>query len=103
MTTPVPALLAEVLRHALDGVAVVEGGDTPRVVYANATLAGHLRQPEEWTVGRALGDAAAAKAALVAAQPELQRNAAKGVFDKKAVARKISRLSGRIKKLSISA
>ena len=51
----------------------------------------------------ASGDAAAAKAALVAAQPELQRNAAKGVFDKKAVARKISRLSGRIKKLSISA
>ena len=56
MTTPDPALLAEVLRHALDGVAVVEGGDTPRVVYANATLAGLLRQPEEWTVGRALGE-----------------------------------------------
>lgn len=56
MTTPDPALLAEVLRHALDGVAVVEGGDTPRVVYANATLAGLLRQPEEWPVGRALGE-----------------------------------------------
>jgi diguanylate cyclase (GGDEF)-like protein len=56
MTTPDPALLAEVLRHALDGVAVVEGGDTPRVVYANATLAGLLRQPEEWPVGRVLGE-----------------------------------------------
>jgi diguanylate cyclase (GGDEF)-like protein len=56
MTTPDPALLAEVLRHALDGVAVVEGGDTPRVVYVNATLAGLLRQPEEWPVGRALGE-----------------------------------------------
>ena len=56
MTTPDPALLAEVLRHALDGVAVVEGGDSPRVVYANATLAGLLRQPEEWPAGRALGE-----------------------------------------------
>jgi diguanylate cyclase (GGDEF)-like protein len=56
MTTPDPALLAEVLRHALDGIAVVEGGDTPRVVYANATLAGLLRQPEGWPVGRALGE-----------------------------------------------
>jgi diguanylate cyclase (GGDEF)-like protein len=50
-------LLAEVLRHALDGVAVVEGGgELPRVVYANATLAGLLRQPEEWPVGRALAE-----------------------------------------------
>jgi len=56
MTTLDPALLAEVLRHALDGVAVVEGGDSPRVVYANATLAGLLRQPEEWPAGRALGE-----------------------------------------------
>jgi diguanylate cyclase (GGDEF)-like protein len=57
MTTPDPALLAEVLRHVLDGVAVVEGGGSaPRVVYANATLAGLLRQPEEWPVGRPLGE-----------------------------------------------
>ena len=57
MTTPEPALLAEILRHALDGVAVVEGGgDALRIVYANATLAGLLRQPEEWSIGRALGD-----------------------------------------------
>ena len=55
MSTPDPTLLAEVLRHALDGVAVVEGGAAaPRVVYANATLAGLLRRPEEWLPGKAL-------------------------------------------------
>jgi len=56
MTTSDPALLAEVLRHALDGVAVVEGGGVPRIVYANATLAGLLRRPEEWPAGHALED-----------------------------------------------
>jgi diguanylate cyclase (GGDEF)-like protein len=57
MTTSDPALLAEVLRHALDGVAVVEsGGGAPRIVYANATLAGLLRRPEEWPEGHALED-----------------------------------------------
>lgn len=57
MTTSDPSLLAEVLRHALDGVAVVEaGGGTPRIVYANATLAGLLRRPEEWPLGHALED-----------------------------------------------
>jgi diguanylate cyclase (GGDEF)-like protein len=57
MSTLDTSLLAEVLRHALDGVAVVEGGgELPRVVYANATLAGLLRQPEEWPVGRALAE-----------------------------------------------
>jgi diguanylate cyclase (GGDEF)-like protein len=57
MTTPDPALLAEVLRHALDGVALVEGGNgAPRIVYANATLAGLLRRPEEWPVGHALDE-----------------------------------------------
>jgi diguanylate cyclase (GGDEF)-like protein len=57
MSTPDPTLLAEVLRHALDGVAVVEGAaGAPRVVYANATLAGLLRRPEEWLPGKALED-----------------------------------------------
>jgi diguanylate cyclase (GGDEF)-like protein len=57
MTTMDTMLLAEVLRHALDGVAVVEGrGGAPRVIYANATLAALLRQPEEWPVGRELGE-----------------------------------------------
>ena len=55
MSTPDPSLLAEVLRHVLDGVAVVEStGGSPRVVYANATLAALLRRPEEWPPGRAL-------------------------------------------------
>jgi len=57
MTTPDTALLAEVLRHALDGVAVVEGGNgAPRIVYANATLGGLLRRAEEWPVGHTLED-----------------------------------------------
>ena len=55
MTTTDPALLAEVLRHALDGIAVVESnGGTPRIAYVNATLAALLRRPEEWPLGRAL-------------------------------------------------
>ncbi len=57
MSTPTAELLAEVLRHALDGVAIVEGaGGTPRVLYANATLAALLRRPEEWLEGRALDE-----------------------------------------------
>jgi len=43
------------------------------------------------------GDKDAARAALKAAQPELHRAAAKGVMTKNAVARKLSRLSSRIK------
>jgi diguanylate cyclase (GGDEF)-like protein len=56
MTPPDQAMLAEVLRHALDGIAVVEsdGGSSPRIVYANATLASLLRQSEEWPAGRLL-------------------------------------------------
>lgn len=55
MNPPDPNLLAEVLRHALDGVAIVEaGGEAPRIVYANATLAGLLRRPEDWLPGRTL-------------------------------------------------
>jgi len=50
-----PEMLAEVLRHALDGVAVVTGNHgAPRVTYGNATLAALLRRPEEWLEGRAL-------------------------------------------------
>ena len=50
-----PGLLDEVLRHALDGVAVVVPGDgSPRVHYANATLAALLRRPEEWLENRSL-------------------------------------------------
>ncbi len=46
------------------------------------------------------GDKSAAAQALQAAQPELQRAATKGVVHKNLVARKISRLSARIKALA---
>lgn len=45
------------------------------------------------------GEKEAAVAALRAAQPEMQRASAKGVVHRNAVARKLSRLSARIKKL----
>ena len=43
------------------------------------------------------GDANAAQDALKAAQPEIQRGVAKGIMPKNTAARKISRLSKRIK------
>ena len=48
----------------------------------------------------ASGDKEAAAAALKAAQPELQRAAGKGVIPSNTVARKIARLSKRVKGLS---
>jgi small subunit ribosomal protein S20 len=45
------------------------------------------------------GDKEAARAALKDAQPELQRGAQKGVMHKNTVARRLSRLSARIKSL----
>lgn len=53
-----------------------------------------LRKVEE---AIASGDQAAAKAALQAAQPELMRGVTKGVFHKNTAARKMSRLSSRVK------
>ncbi|MEM8587563.1 MAG: 30S ribosomal protein S20 [Pseudomonadota bacterium] len=47
----------------------------------------------------ASGDKEAAQAALKAAQPELHRGVSKGVMHKNTVARKLSRLSGRINAL----
>src|SRR6188768_3091847 len=48
-------LLAEALRNALDGIAVVESDhDGTRLAYGNATLAGLLRRPEAWMKGRPL-------------------------------------------------
>lgn len=47
----------------------------------------------------ASGDSAAAKTALQAAQPEITRAAQKGIVHKNNAARKISRLSNRIKAL----
>jgi small subunit ribosomal protein S20 len=46
------------------------------------------------------GDQQVAAAALKAAQPEMQRAASKGVIHRNTVARKLSRLSARIKALS---
>ena len=48
----------------------------------------------------ASGDQTKARAALKAAQPELQRGAQKGVVARGTTARKLSRLSKRIKTLS---
>ena len=48
----------------------------------------------------ASGDKAAAQEALRAAQPEMQRAATKGVIHANTVARKLSRLSARIKGLT---
>lgn len=45
----------------------------------------------------AKGDAAAAREALKNAQPEIHRSASKNLVHKKAAARKLSRLSARIK------
>ena len=56
-----------------------------------------LRRVEEAV---SAGDADAARAALKTAEPEMMRAAGKGVFHKNTAARKISRLSRRIKALA---
>ncbi len=48
----------------------------------------------------ASGDKTVAAAALKQVMPELMRGASKGVVHKKAVSRKLSRLSARIKKIA---
>ncbi len=45
------------------------------------------------------GDSAEAEAAFKAAQPEIQRGVTKGVLNKSAASRKLSRLSARVKAL----
>ncbi|WP_298968735.1 30S ribosomal protein S20 [uncultured Roseobacter sp.] len=54
----------------------------------------YLRKVEE---AIASGDKDAAAAALKEAQPELMRGVTKGVFHKNTAARKVSRLSARVK------
>ena len=56
-----------------------------------------LRKVEE---AIAAGDAAAAKDALRAAEPEIMRAAQKGVLHKNTASRKVSRLSTRVRGLS---
>lgn len=57
----------------------------------------YLRKVEEAIAG---GDQTVAKDALKAAQPELMRGVTKGLYHKNTVARKMSRLSGRVKAMS---
>ena len=57
----------------------------------------HLRRVEE---AIASGDKDAAMAALRAAQPELMRGVTKGVYHKNTAARKMSRLSSRVKAIA---
>jgi small subunit ribosomal protein S20 len=59
-----------------------------------------LRKVETAIAG---GDKDVAQAAFQAAQPEMQRAAGKGVFHANMVARKLSRLSARIKALGAPA
>lgn len=56
-----------------------------------------LRKVEEAILS---GNAEAAQAALKAAQPELMRGVTRGVLHKNTAARKMSRLSARVKALS---
>ena len=56
-----------------------------------------LRKVEEALAG---GNAEAARAALLAAQPELDRSVTKGIVHKNTAARKMSRLSARVKALN---
>ena len=57
----------------------------------------HLRKVEE---AIASGDQSAAAAALKEAQPEIMRGVSKGVLHKNTAARKMSRLSSRVKALA---
>jgi diguanylate cyclase (GGDEF)-like protein len=50
-------LLEEALRHALDGVAVIESrAGVTHVLYGNATLAALLRRSDDWVTGRRLDE-----------------------------------------------
>jgi small subunit ribosomal protein S20 len=60
----------------------------------------YLRKVEE---AIASGDKAAAEAALRDAQPELMRGTSKGIMHKNTVARKMSRLSARVKAVGATA
>ncbi|MBC8240838.1 MAG: 30S ribosomal protein S20 [Alphaproteobacteria bacterium] len=63
-----------------------------------STIRTHLRNVEDAIAG---GDAAVAKAALQAAEPRVARGAQKGLFHKNQAARKISRLTARVKAMAV--
>jgi len=73
---------------------------------ARAATVNHARlsrirtQVKELEAAIASGDKAAAQAAFKKVMPELMRGAAKGVVHKRTVARKLSRISARIKKIA---
>ena len=73
---------------------------------ARAATVNHSRisrirtQVKELEAAIASGDKAAAQAAFKKVMPELMRGAAKGVVHKRTVARKLSRISARIKKIA---
>ena len=58
---------------------------------------GYIRKVED---ALASGDAAAAKEALKAAEPEIMRGVSKGILHKNTGSRKVSRLAKRVAKLS---
>lgn len=60
-------------------------------------LKSHVRKAEE---ALASGDRAAAKAALGVVEPLLARTAQKGVIHKRAAARKVSRLTARLRAMA---
>ena len=62
-----------------------------------ARISTFLRKVEEAISN---GDKSAASAALTAVQPELMRGVSKGIFHKNTAARKMSRLSARVKKIA---
>ncbi len=72
---------------------------------AKRTQINHARKSRIRTFTRkaeeaiASGDVAAAKAALLVAEPEIMRGVSKGVIHRNTGARKVSRLTKRLKKL----
>ncbi len=60
-------------------------------------IRGYIRKVEE---AIASGDQNAAKDALKTAQPEIARGVSKGIMHKNTAARKMSRLSAKVKKLA---
>jgi small subunit ribosomal protein S20 len=74
---------------------------TPRRTLRNRARVSQIKtEVKKVEVALASGDKAAAEAALRAAQPALQRGVTKGVMHRNTVARKISRLSKRLKALA---
>jgi small subunit ribosomal protein S20 len=69
-----------------------EANKTPR-----SRMRGFIRKVEE---AIASGDKSAARAALVAAQPQIMKAASKGIVHRNTASRKVSRLSHRVEALA---